>query len=98
MKECWLSPYGELIYTGGEWEHANKAASIIFDRYNNGKYQDTNDVWCESMTKTPTDILEELGWVRFSTISNSWVVIDGYTRLTEEQKIRIFELTGDNFE
>lgn len=94
MKECWLSPYGELIYTGGEWEHATKAAAILFDRYNNGKWQFIEEIWCD--WKSPTEQLEELGWVRYSTVSNAWVVFEGYTHLTAEQKNKIFELTGDN--
>ena len=31
MKECWLSPYGEVIYTNGECDYVSKAAEIILD-------------------------------------------------------------------
>ena len=91
MKECWLSPYGEIIYTNGEWEHASKAAKILFERYNNGKWEYIEEVWCE--WKTPTDLLEDLGWIRYSTISNNWV-FDNSSKLTTDQKNKMFDLTG----
>ena len=97
MRECWLSPYGEVIYTGCSWGHANTAAKIIFERYNNGKFDSPQEVWLLDKYDSPTDFLEELGWVRFSTITNRWVILKTF-KLTPSQKDKIFELTGDIFE
>ena len=47
MKECWLSPYGEVIYTNGKWDHASKAAEIILERYNNGSWENTSVVFSQ---------------------------------------------------
>lgn len=91
MKECWLSPYGQVIYTGGEWEHASKAAKILFEMYNNGKWKYIEEVWCE--WKNPSEQLEDLGWIRYSTITNNWV-IDSNTKITTDQKNKMFDLTG----
>lgn len=91
IKECWLSPYGQVVYTNGEWLHATKAAKILFEMYNNGKWKDIEDVWVEY--KTPTEQLEELGWVRYSTITNEWVIHTN-TKLTTDQMNKMFTLTG----
>jgi len=100
MKECWLSPYGEVIYTSGMWEHAETAAKILFERYNNGSWEDTQDVWCDVASSlgsnSPTDVLQDkYGWIRYSIISNKWLVGWEYGIYpTEEQKNKMFELTG----
>ena len=103
MKECWLSPYGEIIYTNGEWNHASKAAEIILKRYNDGSWKDTQDVWCGVAggwgSKSPSDYLQNKGWIRYSTISNNWIVGRDYDIYpTQDQKDKMFELTGFIYE
>ena len=100
MRECWLSPYGEVIYTSGMWEHANTAAKILFERYNDGSWKNPGDVWYECATSwasySPTDMLQEKGWVRYSTVSNKWIVGEEYDiHPTQDQKDKIFDLTGE---
>ena len=100
MRECWLSPYGEVIYTSGMWEHAETAAKILFERYNDGSWEDTQDVWCYTVmnwsSKSPTDLLQEKGWIRHSTVSNKWIVGEEYgIHPTQDQKDKIFDLTGE---
>lgn len=104
MKECWISPYGEVIYTGGEWEHANKAAQILFERYNtDGKWKSPSDVWYEAASRcgsyTTTDMLQEKGWIRYSTISEKWIVGDDYDIFpTTDQINKMFDLNGFVYE
>ena len=99
MKECWISPYGEVIYTSGEWEHASTAAKILFERYNDGSWKSVQDVWYYTASNwtsyTPTDLLQEKGWIRYSTISNTWIVGEDYDIYpTTEQKDKMYELNG----
>lgn len=103
MKECWISPYGEVIYTNGEWDHASKAAEILFERYNDGSWENIQDVWCYTVmnwsSKSPTDLLQEKGWIRYSTISESWIVGKDYDIYpTRDQKDKIYDLTGFIYE
>lgn len=103
MKECWLSPYGEVIYTKGQWDHASKAAEIILERYNNGSWKNTTDVWCAVASgwgsDSPSDYLQNEGWIRYSTISNKWIVgRDYHIYPTQDQKDKMYELTGFIYE
>ena len=93
MKECWLSPYGEVIYTSGMWGHAEAAAKILFERYNDGSWEGTQDVWREVIMEynSPTDLLQEKGWIKFSTITNEWII---FKEPTTDQKNKMFDLTG----
>ena len=105
MKECWISPYGEVIYTGGEWEHASKAAQILFERYNEDrKWKSVQDVWVDTASTyrsySPTDLLQEkYGWIRYSTISEKWIVGDDYDIFpTTDQINKMFDLNGFVYE
>ena len=48
MKDCWVSPYGEVVYIeeNGIWLHAKKAAEIL-----NGKKVEDMEIECLNDTK-----------------------------------------------
>lgn len=89
MKDCWLSPYGEVIYVEeeGKWLHCKTAAKILNERYNYN--YDPNDPSIEWL-----DILHSKGWVRYSHFFNTGWIYNPYT-ITTDQKNKIYELTGD---
>lgn len=99
MKDCWLSPYGEIIYCSGKWNHGKDAWRIMEEilGLDIDKIDDL-DIKHGSLTAA----LESLGWVRYTTLPNyatggyddiGWVIKEGYNP-TEEQKNKMFELTG----
>lgn len=102
MNDCWLSPYGEVVDVP-TWGHANVAAKIILERYyaeNGERFEDTQDVWCSCNGESPTDMLESMGWIRYSsTYVHGWCVFKGYSKEpTREQKEKMFDLTGFIYE
>lgn len=94
MHDCWLSPYGEVIWCSGAWNHNQDAINLLIERYG---YKDIIDIDDTFPFKLATDILTEVyGWCRYSTCANrGWLWIKP---LTTEQKNKIFDLTGELFD
>ena len=103
MKDCWLSPYGEVIYCSGKWNHGADAWKIMEETlgFDIDKIDDL-DIEYGSLTAA----LESLGWIRYTTLPNyktggyddiGWVIKEGYTPTTE-QKNKMFDLTGNIIE
>ena len=102
MRDCWLSPYGEVINCQGKWDHGGTAWKIMEDKlsFDIDKISDIID------HGSLTEGLESLGWVRYTTLPDyktggyddiGWVIKEGYTP-TEEQKSKMFELSGYIYE
>lgn len=88
MKDCWLSPYGEIIKCSGAWNHNQDAQKILIERYG---FEDIYQIYDKYPFKNATDVLmDEYGWCRYSTCANQgWL----YTKeLTPDQKNKIFDL------
>lgn len=92
MKDCLLSPYGEVIFCGGAWNHNTDAEKILIERYG---YNDALEIYEKHEFENATDVLMGYGWVRYSTCANRGWCFNKY-KITTEQKNKIFELTGDN--
>lgn len=88
MKDCWVSPYGEVIYIeeDGIWLHAKKAAEILNERY--GYDLDIYDPNYRYL-----DILHDKGWIRHSKYMNTGWIYNPFT-VTRDQKNTMFDLTG----
>ena len=99
MRDCWLSPYGEVINCTGKWDHGGTAWRIMEFKLGLGLDEiDELDMEHGSITAA----LESLGWVRYTTLTNyatggyddiGWVIKDGFEP-TEDQKRKMFDLTG----
>ena len=103
MRDCWLSPYGEVINCTGKWDHGGTAWRIMEEKL--GLDLDEMDK-LDREHGSLTAGLESLGWVRYTTLPNyktggyddiGWVIKEGYIP-TEEQKIKMFELSGYIYE
>ena len=99
MKDCWVSPYGEVVYIeeNGIWLHAKTAAEILNERYNyNLNIYDPNVRYL--------DILHDKGWIRYSKYmvgytggcKGGWIY-NPFT-ITRDQKDKVFDLTGEVIE
>lgn len=98
MRDCWLSPYGEVVYCSGKWDHGETAWRIMEDKLG----FDIDKISDIIMGGSLTEGLESLGWVRYTTLPNyatggyddiGWVIKDGFEP-TEDQKNKMFDLTG----
>lgn len=99
MKDCWLSPYGEVIYISA-WEHNTKAEQILIERYG---YTDELDIDDKHPFETATCVLEKKGWMRFTTTIDRWSCEhtinyeELFAKPTKAQIGRMYELTGFNY-
>ena len=90
MENCWLSPSGEVYYC---INHATKATSIV-DK------EGLHDEFCKSRYFPNVEpFLESKGWIKYSTnkIHPDWC-FTSRTNLTQAQRDKIYELTGEFFE
>lgn len=103
MKDCWLSPYGKVIYCDCKWNHGKDAWRIMEE--NLGLDIDKIDK-LDREYGSLTAALESLGWVRYTTLPNyatggyddiGWVIKEGYIP-TKEQQDKMFDLTGYIYE
>lgn len=99
MKDCWLSPEGEVIYCSGKWAHGGTAWGIMEE--NLGLDIDIIDD-LDRTHGSLTAALESLGWIRYTTLPNyatggyddiGWVINDKY-KPTKNQIDKMFDLTG----
>lgn len=88
MKDCWLSPYGEVIYVSA-WSHNAKAEELLIERYG---FKDIYDIDDKHPFETASDILMKYGWIRYSTCANRGWLME--VKPTSEQKNIMFDLTG----
>ena len=103
MKDCWLSPQGEVVYCSGKWEHGRTAWKIMEENLGiDIDIIDDLDRTCGSLTTA----LESLGWIRYTTLPNyatggyddiGWVINDNY-KPTVGQKNKMYDLTGFIFD
>lgn len=87
MKDCWLSPYGEVIYVSA-WSHNQKAEELLIERYG---FEDEYHIYDKHPFENASDVLMKYGWIRYSTCANRGWLIE--TKPTTEQKDKMFELT-----
>ena len=99
MKDCWLSPYGEVINCTGKWDHTGAAWKIMEEKL--GLDLDEIDQ-LDREYGSLTAALESLGWVRYTTLPNyatggyddiGWVIKDKFEPTTDQKNI-MFDLTG----
>lgn len=88
--DCWLSPHGDIYYC---ISHVTKADSIIDEK---GLTEEFNES-CYFPHVEP--FLESKGWIKYSTnkIHPDWC-FTSRTNLTQAQRDKIYELTGEFFE
>ena len=89
ISDGWLSPGGEW-FPCAYWGHTFKALDILRERYP-GVAEAMDGGLEDYSLYTPK--LEELGWIRYSTIFNNWV-IPPKTKPTPSQKDKAWELTA----
>lgn len=90
MKDCWLNPFGEIVWCRGAWSHNQDAERILIERYG---FEDEIDIYSRYPFKNATDVLmDEYRWCRYSTCANrGWC---WNKELTTDQKNKMFDLTG----
>jgi len=89
INDCWVSPYGEVVYLEktGRWLHAKTAGKILNENYGyDFDLSDPHIYWL--------NLLHSRGWIRYSNCMNTGWIYNPYT-ITEDQKQKIFELTGE---
>lgn len=91
MKDCWMSPYGEVLYCSGIWNHNSDAEKILIERYG---FKDALDIDDKYPDLLASEVLEEIyGWCRYTTCANrGWMWLK---KLTTDQKNKIYDLTGE---
>ncbi|MBQ3414822.1 MAG: hypothetical protein IJH39_05650 [Clostridia bacterium] len=88
MRDCWLSPYGEVIYVSA-WSHNTKAEELLIERYG---FEDIYDIYDKHPFETASDVLMKYGWIRYSTCANRGWLME--VKPSSEQKNKMFDLTG----
>ena len=82
-RDCWLSPYGEVINCTGKWDHAGTAWKIMEEKLGLDLDEiDKLDREHGSLTAA-TGGYDDIGWV-----------IKDKFEPTEDQKRKMFDLTG----
>ena len=89
MKNCWLSPRGDVYYC--KLNHIIEAELIVEDL-------NLMEEFIEGPCDDLNEFLEMKGYVKWSEKSPLGWCITSYTRLTQAQIDKIYELTGEVFE
>lgn len=99
MTDCWMDPQGNVFYVE-PFRHSDFAEQELMRGLPEGS------TWTDipDLVRSYDDTLQRRGWVRYTTTINRWNCehctdyLDYYPEPTTAQIIRMYELTGFNYD